>query len=130
MINTKIDRLQSQLNISGLKAQNPALAQIVSSLIDAMKDVIKLANTGSVDNSGLQAIVNSILSTNFLTSVNESVIFTNSRQLLAGDFISFNDSIANERTVSSPEWSVLTNGNVATPELIFADGDVIMVHIP
>lgn len=29
-----------------------------------------------------------------------------------------------------PEWSVLTNGNVATPELIFANGDVIMVRIP
>jgi hypothetical protein len=29
----------------------------------------------------------------------------------------------------SSEWSVLTNGDPVTPELIFADGDVIMVSV-
>lgn len=28
------------------------------------------------------------------------------------------------------EWSVLTNGDATTPELIFADGDVIMTFVP
>lgn len=28
------------------------------------------------------------------------------------------------------EWSVLTNGDPTTPELIFAGGDVIMVRVP
>jgi hypothetical protein len=28
------------------------------------------------------------------------------------------------------QWSVLTNGDEASPELIFAGGDVIMVSIP
>ena len=28
------------------------------------------------------------------------------------------------------EWSVLTNGDPVTPELIFADGDVIMIRVP
>jgi len=31
---------------------------------------------------------------------------------------------------STVEWDVLTNGDATTPELIFADGDVIMTHIP
>lgn len=29
---------------------------------------------------------------------------------------------------SDPQWSVLTNGDVVTPELIFAGGDVIMLE--
>lgn len=33
-------------------------------------------------------------------------------------------------TGDHPDWSVLTNGNVASPELIFADGDVIMLETP
>ena len=28
------------------------------------------------------------------------------------------------------EWSVLTNGDPVNPELIFADGDVIMIRVP
>jgi hypothetical protein len=28
------------------------------------------------------------------------------------------------------EWSVLTNGDVTSPELIFAGGDVIMIRVP
>lgn len=28
------------------------------------------------------------------------------------------------------EWSVLTNGDATTPELIFAGGDVIMTFVP
>jgi len=31
---------------------------------------------------------------------------------------------------SSEEWSVLTNGDVINPELIYAGGDVIMLHTP
>lgn len=38
-------------------------------------------------------------------------------------------SVATIITVEK-EWSVLTNGNVASPELIFAGGDVIMTHTP
>lgn len=33
-------------------------------------------------------------------------------------------------TVADREWSVLTNGDATTPELIFADGDVIMTSTP
>lgn len=33
-------------------------------------------------------------------------------------------------TAEGREWSVLTNGDVASPEIIFADGEVVMVHIP
>lgn len=71
----------------------------------------------------------------FLTGSDESADFPNSRQLLAGTNITFDDSVANQRTIAAiggdhPEWSVLTNGDVTNPELIFAGGDVIMTHIP
>lgn len=36
---------------------------------------------------------------------------------------------ANGSAGTSSQWSVLTNGDVAAPELIFADGDVIMLEI-
>lgn len=35
---------------------------------------------------------------------------------------------ANIPPVSDPQWSVLTNGDPVTPELIFAGGDVIMLE--
>lgn len=71
----------------------------------------------------------------FLTGADEVATLPNSRELLAGTGITFDDSIANERTISAPsvggsEWSVLTNGDVTNPELVFAGGDVIMLHTP
>lgn len=35
---------------------------------------------------------------------------------------------ATATTSHDPQWSVLTNGDVTTPELIFAGGDVIMLE--
>lgn len=71
----------------------------------------------------------------FLTGADETATLPNSRELLAGTGITFDDSVANERTVNASgvggsEWSVLTNGNVTNPELVFAAGDVIMLHVP
>lgn len=42
------------------------------------------------------------------------------------------DLWVNEQPTPDPfiEWSVLTDGNVASPQLIFAGGDVIMTHFP
>lgn len=77
-----------------------------------------------------------IINATFLTATDQSGDFPSSRQLLAGTNITFDDSVPNQRTIASSgggsfvEWSVLTNGDVASPELIFAGGDVIMLHIP
>lgn len=129
MIRTNIDRLVSQLNTSGLQQQNNALYQVIKSLIDLGQQLISQTNTNSGSSSS-QAIINAILAANFLMSTDESVIFANSRELLAGQNITFDDSVANERTVNTGNWSVLTNGDPVTPELIFAGGDVIMIYTP
>ena len=82
----------------------------------------------------IDVLLDFIINATFLTASDESADFPNSRELLAGTGITFDDSIPNERTISSSgggsEWSVLTNGDVTNPELIFAGGDVIMIHIP
>ena len=71
----------------------------------------------------------------YLTKDDETTDLPNSVQILAGSNISFDTSVANALTinatgssVSNEEWSVLTNGDVTNPELIYANGDVIMVH--
>lgn len=51
----------------------------------------------------------------------------------AGDFLLGFDSTGPIRkfdvgNIAGSQWSVLTNGDVASPELIFADGDVIMLE--
>jgi hypothetical protein len=129
MIRTNIDRLVSQLNTSGLQQQNPALYQVIQQLIALGQQLITQSNS-SAGSSSSQAIINSILAANFLMSTDESIIFPNSRNLLAGQNIAFDDSTPNERTISTGNWSVLTNGDPVTPELIFAGGDVIMVYTP
>lgn len=75
------------------------------------------------------------LAQEFLTGQDETATLPNSRNLLAGTGITFDDTVPNERTINSAagsfvEWSVLTNGVVDNPELVFAGGDVIMTHIP
>ena len=84
----------------------------------------------------IDILLDFIINATYLTSTDQSGDLPNSRQLLAGTNVTFDDSIANERTINASgggsfvEWSVLTNGDVASPELIFAGGDVIMTHIP
>lgn len=83
----------------------------------------------------IDILLDFIINATFLTATDESADFPSSRQLLAGSGIAFDDTVPNERTISSSggsgaEWSVLTNGELINPELIFAGGDVIMTHIP
>lgn len=82
-----------------------------------------------------QRTVDVPLAQEFLTGQDETATLPNSRNLLAGTGITFDDTTPNERTISSAAgsfvtWSVLTNGDVLNPELVFAGGDVIMLHVP
>jgi predicted acyltransferase len=80
-----VDRLKSQLLLSGLSQKDQPLFQIINTLIDTIR--------------GLESSVSSLSNTVNTPS-------------------------------SHPEWSVLTNGDLVTPELIFAGGDVVMIRIP
>lgn len=126
-----LDRLQAILVNSGIQKTNNALFQVITQLIKAAKQLQDSLNADiSVASGGLAALI--LLE--FLTASDESVELPNSRQLLAGDNVAFDDTVANARTidvtVTEREWSVMTDGDLIKPELIFAGGDVIMLHIP
>lgn len=55
---------------------------------------------------------------------------TDERVLTAGSGISITDGGAGSTVTlaTTDEWSVLTNGDPVSPELIFASGDVVMIH--
>lgn len=168
----KLDKLKSTLLISGLQQRDPVLYQIINTIIGSLSSLLLEANNGTLSGGGSSS------DEVYLTGANASADLPNSRELLEGDGIEFNDSVANERTVNnllqpltiiteddesvqlpnsrmlvagdgisfdvsmaneieinsdnpvSVQWSVLTNGDVTNPELIFAGGDVIMGHIP
>lgn len=101
-------RLKQQLAASGLQAQNQALYQVLNQLIDA----------ASGQQSGLTTVINNITGTfapknsTFITAADETVNLPNSRQMLAGTNIAFDDTVPNKRTL-----------NVAAATPGGADGD-------
>lgn len=84
----------------------------------AVNDDVALFNgtTGKlIKDSGIP--INTVARTteDFLTSSNESATLPNSRQLIAGANISFNDSVANQRTISATDTDtgiIQLTGNV------------------
>lgn len=71
----------------------------------------------------------------FWTKDDDNAVTPNSRRVVAGTGITLDYTVAGDVTINSSagvfvEWSVLTNGDPTSPELIFAGGDVIMTHVP
>lgn len=149
-------RLQTILLTSGLQQQNPPLYQVINSLIKGLASISGGSSSGGsviINNNTIAG--NSMIpgmsgndgddgqmgppgvagrngtdadaSATLLTVDDETASYPNSIQELAGLYITFDDSVPNERTVSSPEWSVLTDG---AGNIIYAAGDVVMTHTP
>ena len=91
-------RLKSQLMQAGLQQTNNALFQVINQLIEMLTNAN--SNTSS---SGVTTLFSSRApaSASFLTVNNESSTLPSSRQLLAGTNIIFDDTIINQRTISS-----------------------------
>lgn len=124
-------RLLTQLQNTGLANKDNPLFQLFDQIIKFIRQLNNSLNalTGSGGSGG------SLFDATFLMSTDQSVQFPNSRELLAGTGVTFDDTVANERTISVnfselTQWSVLTNGDAINPELVFASGDVIMTHTP
>lgn len=136
----EIDRLQNQLLSSGIQQSNPALYQVINQLIKAVIQFQKLTNTTitTIIGSGITNLVGDViangpgivnatvpaLQSDFLTWSDESAGLPNSRELLAGIGITFDDSIANERTINgSPTGtSYVPVSTGAEPLEIMSDG--------
>lgn len=107
------------------------LTQFQSVTLEQLADVIN-----SVVNS--QAILNIVADkrATYLTTDNETIKLPNSVQLLAGTGITFDDSVPHKRTISSSGSgsdhydSPLSDGDLAAADLIFADGECIIVQVP
>jgi hypothetical protein len=125
--------LLAVLNNTGLQQKDPALYQVISQLIKAVRQSIS-ATEGQFNNVIVNPGIAPLLNRSFITKNSEIALLPNSWQLLPGTDISFDDSTPNQLVINSTgggaEWSVLTNGDIDYPELIFAGGDVIMTHIP
>ncbi len=132
MLIPQLDRLKAQLLTSGLSQKNQPLYQIIRDLINAIRQSVdEIAEAAGIPGGGGGS---TLFDKNYITWTNELASLPNSRNLLAGTGITFDDSVVGQRTVNvsivEKEWSVLTNGDTTMPELVFAGGDVIMTHIP
>lgn len=83
----------------------------------------------------IDILLDFLINADFLTSSDESADLPNSRNVLAGDYITFDDSVANERTISGTGGTAyydapLSDGDPTAAELIFADGECIIVQVP
>jgi len=126
-----LDRLKSVLLNSGLQIQNNALYQVINQLIDWARQ-IQIALNANISSVG--GAVNDLSDQNFLTWADESVDLPSSRQLLAGTGVTFDDTIAFQRTINAGASAFydapLTDGNVDETDLIFANGECIIVQVP
>lgn len=124
--------LFTSLSNSKTQTQNYSLYQTIFFLI---------TNTAKARDLLVEAIdainenISAILSSSFLTENDETADFPNSRQLLAGVGITFDDTVSNIRTISSASGnnyydSPLTDGDAAATDLIFANASPIICQIP
>ena len=126
------------LNNSKLQTQNPALYQTIDLLIRKLRQQqLNINQTfrsviGDVevldlpfDIVSIIEIINQLINATYLTAENESSILSFSRQLLAGTGITFDDTIPNERTISSTggAGSFIPMVNGAQPPELMNNGD-------
>lgn len=125
-----LDRLKANLLTSGLHRKDQPLFQVINQLIEAFKNLITLVNAGGGSGgAGGSALLQ------YLTSDDETGSLPNSRELLAGIGISFDDSVANERTINATgdgesfDFVVMSDGVTPIPEPI-DDGFGNFIYIP
>ena len=102
-------RLISILNNARVMTTNPALHQFLSQLLDSTKQFQHVTNavveemgedfTGDIEE--LQEQIGKIIIATFLTSSDESEDLPFSKKLVAGAGVVFDDSVANQRIISS-----------------------------
>ena len=115
------------LDNSKLQQNNYALYQTIFFLV---QNAIRSQDLTTASIDTINDDITAIYAASFLTVNNESNDFVNSRQLLAGTGVEFDDSILNERTinaVSGGGYAPMSTG--AEPLEIMSDGagSVLMV---
>ncbi len=130
-------RLRVALLNSGLSATNQPLHQCIDLLIQWLElvqtDVNDNIAAAGTDISGLVAIITDLLAVTFLTSTDQTTLLVNSRQLLAGTNITFDDLTPGERTINSSGGSggaYVPVGTGAEPLTFVSDGAGQAILVP
>lgn len=97
-----LSRLKSTLLTSGLQTRDNPTFQTIEGLINATQRIQDLINADIATNTGS---ITAIQNADFLTWVDDSVLLPNSRNLIAGQNIVFNDVTPNERTISVTQFT-------------------------
>ncbi len=124
-----IDRLLSQLMTSGLQIKDNPLFQVISQLIKYLRQLqTDTAASLTIINNNAGASAN----LTYATITDETGLLPFSRMLAAGTGITFDVSVPGVLTINSSgagdQWAVLSNGDPINPEVIFADGVVVMIN--
>jgi hypothetical protein len=128
MIN--LDRLITWLNQSTLQTTNNPLYQVIKTLIQAAQE---FQSEQEVINATAGGVITGLEDADFLTHSNEAALLPNSRELIAGTSISFDDTVVNERTVNvvgatGIDHVVLSDG--VEPPTPISDGAGNFVYVP
>lgn len=131
---TDLSRLRAWLNSTKLQVSSAkdfnraALFQTIKELINKIDEI---QTTLNIFISGGSSSGGGFPDEEYIVSSPSIPQLPNSKQLIAGNYIAFDTSIANQLTINAAEWSVLTNGDPVTPELVWdSNGDVIMTVNP
>lgn len=111
-----LDKLKGILLNSGIQKENAQLFQVINSLIDYLRKTSTEVAVVASSSGSSPTDITFIEDARFLTSADESVNFPNSRQLLAGTNITFDDTVANRRTINA------TGGSAGTDHVVVSDG--------
>ena len=134
-------KLPQFADLKGILAQSKqiedAIYQTIQTLIerlDQLKDVTAERISGAADDATTRFATRNAT---YHTKNDETGALPNSVQLLAGSGIIFDDSVPNKRTISSTGGggsnhydAPLSDGDLAAADLIFADGECIIVQVP
>lgn len=120
-----LDKLKSSLAETQLQTKNNALWQVVKGLIDGVQqgatynktEFNKLVEQINSINNSINIIIGTLIqNSNFITWSDETLNLPNSRNLLAGSNVSFDDAVAGERTIN------VTSGGSLTDYVVASDG--------
>lgn len=117
-MSSQLDRLLTQLNGTGMQSSNNRLYQFLQQLLTFLRGIETSLNAQTTSNSGS---LSSIISRTFLTSTSEVITLPNSRELLAGTNVTFDDSIAGQKTVNAT-GEVTATGTLTANQLIIGNG--------
>jgi hypothetical protein len=128
----RLGKLQSTLLTSGLQQRDQPLYQVINQLIKAVIDASS-DTIATIDSGGGGGATSD---DTFITVDDELATLPQSSQLVAGDNVTFDTSVFGQLRIDVADFELgyydapLTDGDLTATELIFADGECVIVQVP